>query len=393
VNSKGAFLFRTTLIVVFLIAIAFGVLNATLSGGSVDEHDAVQKRPVTTSTSVPSSQYSLGFPNLAGSNMKPGPNLSPGSNPAVLPGDLLIADDDANRILVIDPAGNILWQFPKPGDTKTAAVFKNPDDAFFTQNGQDIIVTEEDYQVISMVNIKTESFVWRYGVPGISGSSPGYVDNPDDAMVLPNNDVVYADIKNCSIVFLNPNRTILKRIGILNHSCYHDPPLRFGSPNGAFPMKDGNYLVTEINGDWADEMTPSGKILWSTHPPGVYYPSDTNEVSNGVYMTADYSNPGQVVEFNQSGQLLWRFGATSGINRMNQPSLCLPIAQNGDVICNDDSNDRVIVIDPKTNSIVWQYGHQQVPGTSPGYLDQPDGIDLAPPNSLLILNKNTMGIP
>jgi hypothetical protein len=31
--------------------------------------------------------------------------------------------------------------------------------------------------------------------------------------------------------------------------------------DGAFPMTNGHYLVTEINGDWADEMSP-----WTTEP-------------------------------------------------------------------------------------------------------------------------------
>jgi len=41
------------------------------------------------------------------------------------------------------------------------------------------------------------------------------------------------------------------------------------------------------------------------------------------------------------------------------------------------------VIDPHTNKIVWQYGHTGRPGTAPGYLSRPDGVDLAPPLSLL----------
>ena len=45
-------------------------------------------------------------------------------------------------------------------------------------------------------------------------------------------------------------------------------------------------------------------------------------------------------------------------------------------------NDRVMVIDPHTNTIVWQYGHTHVPGSAGGFLSNPDGVDLAPPYSL-----------
>ncbi|HWF82551.1 MAG TPA: hypothetical protein VN695_18405 [Streptosporangiaceae bacterium] len=45
---------------------------------------------------------------------------------------------------------------------------------------------------------------------------------------------------------------------------------------------------------------------------------------------------------------------------------------------------RVIVINPRTHKVVWQYGHTGVPGRAPGYLDDPDGVDLVPPDSMLI---------
>jgi hypothetical protein len=60
---------------------------------------------------------------------------------------------------------------------------------------------------------------------------------------------------------------------------------------------------------------------------------------------------------------------------------------------NPDDAYRVIVIDPVTNRIVWQYGHTGVAGQGPGYLHDPDGVDLVPPQSLLITHSATMGLP
>jgi hypothetical protein len=125
-------------------------------------------------------------------------------------------------------------------------------------------------------------------------------------------------------------------------------------------------------------MSLDGHVYWSAHPPGVSYPSDTNEVSPGRYLIADYSDPGQVVIFTRTGQLVWRFRPAGAA--LNHPSLALPLP-NGNILVNDDHNDRVIVISPKTNRIIWQYGHDGVPGRAAGYLDNPDGVDLAPPDS------------
>jgi DNA-binding beta-propeller fold protein YncE len=317
-----------------------------------------------------------------------GPSLlNPGSDPSVLPTDVLIADHMNNRLLIIDPQGRIRWEFPRPGDLAPGQTFLAPDDAFFSPDGKYIIATQEDDYVISVISVATSKIVYRYGVPGVPGSGPDHLFNPDDAMLTPDGVIVSADIKNCRVVLITPPaHTLTRVIGQTTQACEHDPPHRFGSPNGAFPMTDGHYLITEINGNWADEMSLGGAVSWSTNPPGVLYPSDTNEVYPGRYLTVDYSDPGQIVEFNSSGHLLWRMGG------FNQPSLALPLP-NGDILLNDDFNHRVCVVDPVTDRVVWQYGHTGKPGLAPGYLDDPDGVDLVPPDSLLTTHAATMGEP
>ena len=287
----------------------------------------------------------------------------------------------------MDPQGRVRWQFPKPGDLARRQTFKVPDDAFFSPNGKDIIATEEDDSVISVINIATHRISYRYGTPGVPGSGPNRVSNPDDAMLLPGGEILSADIKNCRIILVRPPAHWPARIiGHTSSVCWHDPPRRFGSPNGAFPMTNGKYLVTEINGSWVNAVSLSGHVSWSINPPGVSYPSDTNEVYPGLYLTADYSTPGQVVEFTASGQLRWRFGG------LDHPSLALPLP-NGDILVNDDYNHRVIVIDPVSNRIVWQYGHTGVAGSKPGFLNNPDGVDVTPPDSMLIAHAATMSQP
>src|SRR5579859_1060524 len=313
--------------------------------------------------------------------------LAAGSDPSALPADVLIADHHNNRLLIIDPQGRIRWEFPRPGDLAPGQTFLQPDDAFFSPDGRYIVVTQEDDYVVSVISLATSKIVYRYGVPGVPGAGPNHLFNPDDAMLTPAGSIVSADIKNCRIVIITPPAHVLTRvIGQTTNACWHDPPRRFGSPNGAFPLTDGNYLVTEINGDWADEMSPGGAVSWAANPPGVLYPSDTNEVYPGRYLTADYSDPGQIVEFTSTGRLLWRMGG------FNQPSLALPLP-NGDILLNDDFNHRVCVVDPATNRIVWQYGHTGQAGSAPGYLDDPDGVDLVPPDSLAITHAATMGEP
>jgi hypothetical protein len=306
-------------------------------------------------------------------------NLRTGSNPGVLPGPVLIADRDNNRLLEVSPQGRVLWRFPKPGDLAPGQTFLAPDDAFFTPSGQQIVATQEEDFAISVVGVTRRRILYRYGHTGVPGSAPNYLDNPDDAMLAPGGDLILADIKNCRVLVIRPPaHHPLRQLGVTG-DCEHGRG-SYGSPNGAFPMAGGDTAITEINGDWVDVVSPSGRSVSATHPPGFSYPSDTNEVRPGVFLTADYTDPGALESFTANGRLRWRY-KPRGAAALDHPSLALPLP-NGDILANDDQNDRVIVVEPRTNKIVWQYGHMHIPGSGEGFLSNPDGVDLAPPYSL-----------
>jgi hypothetical protein len=318
-------------------------------------------------------------------------NLQPGSDPNVLPGPVLIADRDNNRLLEVSPQGKVLWRFPEQGNLAPGQTFLSPDDAFFSPDGRQIVATQEDDFAISVIDVSGHRIVYRYGHPGVPGSEPDYVDNPDDAMLTPSGELVSADIKNCRVLVIRPPaHEPLRQLGITG-DCEHQPNLSFGSPNGAFPMSEGDTAITEIDEDWLDVVSPAGQVLYAIHPPGLSYPSDTNEVRPGLFLSADYTDPGALETFTANGRLVWRY-EPSGSAALDQPSLALPLP-NGDILANDDKNDRVIVVDPRTDRIVWQYGHTQVPGSGEGFLSNPDGVDLAPPYSLARRFASSMRAP
>jgi hypothetical protein len=318
---------------------------------------------------------------IAGRRHLPPGHLRRGSVPSVLPGNVLIADRSNSRLLIVSPRGQIVWSFPRRGDLRRGQSFRVPDDAFFADGGRRIVATQEDDFVISVIDVATHRIVYRYGHPGVQGATSNHLFNPDDAMLGRGGALVSADIKNCRLISIRPPAHHVQRQLGATGACFHDPPRAFDSPNGVFPTAYGNSIVTEIGGDWADLLAPDGSLLAATHPPGFTYPSDTNEVRPGILLSVDYTRPGAIEEFDWQGRLRWRFAPT-GRNALDKPSLALPLP-NGDVIANDDHNDRVIVVDPRTGRIVWQYGHTGRRGRRPGFLNTPDGVDLAPPQSLL----------
>jgi hypothetical protein len=287
----------------------------------------------------------------------------PSVHSRVVPGYVLIADRNNNRALIVSPSKHIVWM---------ATGLRGPDDAFFTPGYRSVITNEEFNDTLTELTLRGKHVTWHYGHAGVPGSSPGYLDTPDDAYRLANGLTVVADIRNCRIVYLRLSGAVER---ILGGSCAHDPPRGFDSPNGDTPLPDGGLLVTEIGG-WIDRLDARGNLVWSIRSP-VAYPSDAQMLPNGRVLVASFTDPGRIVIVDRFGHVSWSFGASSGPDLLAKPSLA-ERWPNGLIAANDDYNHRVIVIDPRTKRIVWQYGHTGVAGTGPGYLDKPDGLDLLP---------------
>ncbi len=66
---------------------------------------------------------------------------------------------------------------------------------------------------------------------------------------------------------------------------------------------------------------------------------------------------------------------------LDHPSLAERLP-NGLIAVTDDYRDRVVLIDPKTKRIVWQYGRTDTPGTGANQLNTPDGFDFLEPGGV-----------
>jgi hypothetical protein len=312
--------------------------------------------------------------NVVGSQPGTASAYASASKLSGMPGYLLIADRGNNRILVVAPNRQIVFRYPTAADLAAGRRLFYNDDTFVEPGGHALIANEEDNNDIVQIDLADRSLHVIFGHPGVSGSDATHVHTPDDAYMLPSGAFTVADAYGCRIVFVRSHR-IVRQYGT-SGVCRHEPPRYLDAVNGDTPLPGGGVLVSEINGSWIDEISSRGRLVFAVKVP-VSYPSDPQPLPGGRILLADYASPGHVLIVNRRGRVIWRYGPSAGPGRLDHPSLAMALP-NGDIVVNDDFRDRVVEIDPLTRRIVWQYGHTDRPGTGPGFLHIPDGMDFIP---------------
>ncbi len=277
--------------------------------------------------------------------------------------DVLIADRGNNRLIEVTPAGQIVWEYT----FKVSRPGLGADDAFFVNGGKNVLASLEDNQLIELIDYQTKKVIWSYGIPGTAGSKPGLLNTPDDAYSLPNGDIIVADIKNCRVLEIAPDKHIVRQYGHTGQCSNKNGYLN--KPNGDTPLTNGGILISNITGHTLVELDSQWNKVLSLPLP-IHYPSDPQMTHGGNILVSDVMNPGRIIEISPQGHILWQH--TTGLDR---PTIAIELP-NGNILATDDENQRVIVIDKQTNKVIWQYGTTGVMGSGPNQLFRPDGLDI-----------------
>jgi hypothetical protein len=91
-----------------------------------------------------------------------------------------------------------------------------------------------------------------------------------------------------------------------------------------------NFILVWHRSSFSTSITRAGKVIWSAKAPNVRYPSVAFPTLDGKQVIVD--------DF-------WKPG-------------------------------RVVIFDPATRKLTWQYGEKGKKGFTPGLLNYPDGVDL-----------------
>jgi hypothetical protein len=291
------------------------------------------------------------------------------------PGNILITDQFNNRVIEIDPAGNIVWQYPLfgggPNNTGSSAIVGTNDaervGGLTLMSGTGIPPGATpacpsgcfDNRVL-LVN-HAGHIVWQYGTFGVTGNGPDQLNTPvqNTYITTPNHGahVLITDQGNGRVIEVTiPGKQIVWEYDGLNN------------PNAAELLVNGNVLISDENNNQALEVThvygsPSTVVHPYTQAGGTPFSgvAFASRLPNGHTLITDSGNS-RIVETDENGGDFWHFftNARAGSNPSPLPTRAVRLAS-GDTLISDQNNNQVIRVDSNGN-IVASYGTINVSG-------------------------------
>ena len=229
-----------------------------------------------------------------------------------------------NRVILVDPAGRIVWQYGQAGvagadvnqlNTPVHALFLSE---FRDHHGFYVMITDQANQRIIVVN-RAHQIVWQYGMTGVLGIGPNQLNNPNSAELLENDHVLIADENNNRVIEVTLDHQIVKQFTAgetVNGAAF------------ASRLPDGNTLITDANNNRIVEVDTNDVMVWqyltNTLPGSNPNPLPTRAIrlKNGHTLISDQFN-NRVIEITRAQQIVFQQGILNvtgnGFNQLNGP--------------------------------------------------------------------------
>jgi hypothetical protein len=229
-----------------------------------------------------------------------------------------------NRVFIVGPEGNILWQYGQAGVTGAGPNQLNTPvqslilTTFPGHPGFHVLIADQGNQRVILVNLWGQ-IVWQYGTTGVAGDGPNQLNNPNSGEVLENGHILIADESNNRVIEINSKGKIVKTFtagGTVSGAAF------------ASRLEDGDTLISDANNNRVVEVNRDDKVVWqyvtNTASDSNPSPQPTRGIrrSNGDTLISDQFN-NRVIEVNHAGKVVFQQGMTnvggSGFNQLNGP--------------------------------------------------------------------------
>jgi hypothetical protein len=298
-------------------------------------------------------------------------------------GNILIADQFNNRVIEVDPKGQIVWQWGLGPKDVSANSIVGVNDA--ERVGENTLMagtgappkTEPlckkgcaDNRVI-LVD-PNGNILWQYGQFGVTGSGPNELNAPVQATYTPTNTVFITDQGNQRVIEVNRKGNIVWQYGTTGTP--GSGPDELSSPNSAELLNNGNVLIADEGNNRTIEVNKATLNIVATYTIGgtSNAPAFASRLPDGDTLITDGGN-NRVVIVNKRDQNVFEYDTDTqaGSNPNPLPSQAVQ-TMDGKIVISDQFNHRVIVIG-KNKNIKVQYGILNVAGY--GATDTQQGLN------------------
>jgi hypothetical protein len=295
-------------------------------------------------------------------------------------GNILIADQFNNRVIEINPAGNIIWSFGLGPTNFSAKGIIGVNDAqrvgtltlmAGTGTPAGVIPQAPDGVVDNRV-LLVDPFgriVWQYGQFGQTGSGPNLLNTPVQNTWLPDAHVLITDQANNRIIEVNLEKKIVWQYPGSNTN----EADQLNGPNSAELLENGHILIADQGNNRAIEVTRGDHIVRTFTAGGTAnIVAFASRLDNGDTLLTDAGNS-RAVEVDASDNIVWQY-----VTDTDPLSVAAPLPtravrlHNGDTLISDQFNNRVILVNP-AGQIVASYG---LPLAGGGAIGNNVGYDL-----------------
>lgn len=180
------------------------------------------------------------------------------------------------------------------------------------------MITDQVNERIILVN-RAHRIVWQYGMIGVSGSGANQLNNPNSAELLDDGNILIADENNNRAIEVDTDRQVLRTFTAQ------------GTVSGvafASRLPSGNTLLTDSNNSRIVEVDPHDMVVWQ-YVTNLEAGSNPNplltraiRLHNGNTLISDQVN-NRVIEVNAAKQIVFEQGALNmpgnGFDRLNGP--------------------------------------------------------------------------
>jgi len=299
------------------------------------------------------------------------------------PGNVLISDQYNNRLIEVNPNNHkIVWQFGNQswvaGPHSVVGVNDAQRVGFLTLvAGTGVPAGAEpncpngcpDNRV--MLVDPAGQIIWKYGQPGVSGSGPNQLNTPVQNTWLPSFHVLITDQANARVIEVTLNNKIVWQYG--QTGVTGDGNDQLNNPNSAELLANGHILIADEGNNRVIEVTREKQIVWSY---GCATCSQLNAAAfasrlpDGTTLITDGGN-NRILDVDSNGNVLWTYYTNMREGSVANPAPSRAVQlKNGNILISDQYNMQVIEIDSKQN-IVWSQGEVGVAGNGFDMLNGP----------------------